>query len=175
MIAVLQPDSWNWLLLVHLLAAIAARRRRAHRRAGLARRRAEAWPEQVPLLRAIAFRTNLVVVLPGFIAVHVFGDLLANREFKHGDPDWLCTGFAITDIALIVGGVLLTLLQFWVAAPHPRGQPGGWQASRGDLPARDRAGRARRRDRADGRKARRLTEPLRNFCFSSTGHIGSRR
>jgi hypothetical protein len=125
---VLRPDSWNWLLLVHLLAAFAL--------VGgvltvvlvsLATAR-KAWPEQVPLLRAIAFRTNLVVVLPAFIAVHVFGDLLANREYKHGDPDWLSAGFAITDIALIVGGVLLTLLQFWVLRRTRAGQAGGWQA-----------------------------------------------
>jgi hypothetical protein len=129
MIAVLRPDSWNWLLLFHLLAAsalvggvltvvfvsLAAARK--------------AWPEQVPLLRAIAFRTNLVVVLPAFIAVHVFGDLLANREYKYGDPDWLSAGFAITDIALIVGGVLLTLLQFWVLRRTRSGQPGGWPAA----------------------------------------------
>jgi hypothetical protein len=128
MIAVLRPDSWNWLLLFHLLAAFAL--------VGgvltvvlvsLATAR-KAWPEQVPLLRAIAFRTNLVVVLPAFIAVHVFGDLLANREYKHGDPDWLSAGFAITDIALIVGGVLLTLLQFWVLRRTRAAQAGGWQA-----------------------------------------------
>jgi hypothetical protein len=92
-----------------------------------ARRRA--WPDQVPLLRALAFRTNLVVVLPGFVAVHVFGDLLANREFKHDQPDWLEIGFAITDIDLIVGGVLLTLLQFWVLRRTRAGEPGGWPAS----------------------------------------------
>jgi hypothetical protein len=88
-----------------------------------------AWPDQVPLLRALAFRTNLVVVLPGFIAVHLFGDLLANREFKHDQPDWLDIGFALTDIDLIVGGVLLTLLQFWVLRRTRGGEPGGWPAS----------------------------------------------
>jgi hypothetical protein len=89
----------------------------------------QAWPAQVPLLRALAFRTNLLVVLPGFVAVHVFGDLLANREYKHGQPDWLDIGFAITDIDLIVGGVILTLLQFWVLRRTRAGEPGGWQAS----------------------------------------------
>jgi hypothetical protein len=89
----------------------------------------QAWPAQVPLLRALAFRTNLLVVLPGFVAVHVFGDLLANREYKHGQPDWLDIGFAITDIDLIVGGVILTLLQFWVLRRTRAGAPGGWQAS----------------------------------------------
>jgi hypothetical protein len=88
-----------------------------------------AWPDQVPLLRALAFRTNLIVVLPGFVAVHIFGTLLADREFKHGQPDWLDLGFAITDIDLIVGGVTLTLLQFWVLRRTRAGEPGGWQAS----------------------------------------------
>jgi hypothetical protein len=88
-----------------------------------------AWPDQVPLLRALAFRTNLLVVLPGFVAVHVFGTLLADREFKHGQPDWLDIGFAITDVDLIVGGVILTLLQFWVLRRTRAGRPGGWQAS----------------------------------------------
>src|SRR2546423_8951102 len=88
----------------------------------------QAWPVQVPLLRAIAFRTNLLLVLPAFIAVHVFGDLLANREFKGSEPDWLNIGFAITDGDLIVGGVLLTLLQFWVLRRTRAGRPGGWPA-----------------------------------------------
>jgi hypothetical protein len=129
LLAAIRPTGWNWLLLFHLLAAFAL--------VGgvvtvvfvsLAAAR-KAWPEQVPLLRAIAFRTNLVVVLPAFIAVHVFGDLLANREYKHGDPDWLTAGFAITDIALIVGGVLLTLLQFWVLRRTRAGHQGGWPAA----------------------------------------------
>ena len=50
------------------------------------------------------------------------------REFKHGQPDWLDIGFAITDIDLIVGGVLLTLLQFWVLRRTRAGAPGGWPA-----------------------------------------------
>jgi hypothetical protein len=127
-LAAIRPTDWNWLLLFHLLAAFAL--------VGgvvtvalvsLAAVR-KAWPAQVPLLRAIAFRTNLVIVLPAFIAVHVFGDLLAGREYKHGDPDWLSAGFTITDISLILGGVLLTLLQFWVLRRTRAGHPGGWQA-----------------------------------------------
>jgi hypothetical protein len=128
MIAAIRPDNWNWLLLFHLLSAftlvagvitvvlvsLAASRK--------------AWPAQVPLLRAIAFRTNLLVVLPGFILVHLFGDLLANREYKHSDPDWLGASYGITDGALIVGGVVLTLLQFWVLRRTRAGQLGGWQA-----------------------------------------------
>ena len=119
----------DWLLFAHILSAmllfggvlaVATVSLAAQRRA---------WPDQVPILRALAFRTNLFVVLPGFVAVHVFGDLLANREYKHGNPDWLDTGFAITDADLIVGGVVLTLLQFWVVRRARSSEPGGWQAT----------------------------------------------
>lgn len=127
MIAAIRPGDWNWLLFFHLIAAFAL--------VGglitvvlvsLAAQR-KAWPEQVPLLRAIAFRTNLVVVLPAFVALFVFGDVLAGREYLHGDPDWLSIAYAITGVALIVGGVGLTLLQLWVLrrtrAGHSTGRP----------------------------------------------------
>ncbi len=67
-------------------------------------------------------------MLPGFIGVHVFGDLLANREYDGHDPDWLSIAFSLTDGSLIVGGVLLTLLQFWVLRRVRAGQLGGWPA-----------------------------------------------
>lgn len=119
----------DWLLFAHLLSAMLLFGGvLAVATVSLAAQR-WAWPDQVPILRALAFRTNLLVVLPGFIAVHVFGDLLANKEFKHGNPDWLDTGFALTDADLIVGGVLLTLLQFWVVRRTRAGEPGGWQAT----------------------------------------------
>jgi hypothetical protein len=119
----------DWLLFAHILSAMLLFGGvLAVATVSLAAQR-WAWPDQVPILRALAFRTNLFVVLPGFVAVHVFGDLLANKEFKHGNPDWLDTGFAITDADLIVGGVVLTLLQFWVVRRARSGEPGGWQAT----------------------------------------------
>ena len=128
MIAAIRPTDWNWLLLGHLafafalvggvitvvLVSLAAGR--------------SGRPEQVPLLRAIAFRTNLVVVLPGFIGAHLFGSVLSDREYDGHEPDWLSIAFGLTDISLIVGGVALTLLQFWVLRRVRAGQPGGWQA-----------------------------------------------
>lgn len=129
MLAAIRPTDWNWLLLFHLLFAFAlVGGAMAVVLTSFAAAR-HAWPEQVPLLRALAFRTNLLVVLPGFVGAHVFGDLLANREYPHHEPDWLSAGFAITDITLIVGGILLTLLQFWVLRRTRAGHPGGWQAA----------------------------------------------
>jgi hypothetical protein len=128
MIAAIRPDSWNWLLFFHLLFAfvliggaitVVVTSFAAGRRA---------WPTQTPLLRAIAFRTNLVVVLPALIGVRVFGELLSNREYDENEPGWLEASFGLTDLVLVVGGVLLTLLQFWVLRRVRAGKAGGWPA-----------------------------------------------
>jgi hypothetical protein len=129
MLAIIRPTDWNWLLLGHLLSALLLFGGVLAVATVSLAAQLWAWPDQVPLLRALAFRTNLFVVLPGFIAVHVFGDVLAGREFPHDSPDWVDIGFAITDGGLIVGGVLLTLLQFWVLRRTRAGEPGGWPAA----------------------------------------------
>ncbi len=119
----------DWLLFAHVLSAMVLFGGvLAVATVSLAAQR-WAWPDQIPLLRAVAFRTNLLVVLPAFVAVRVFGDLLASREFEHDSPTWLDVGFALTDASLIVGGVVLTLLQFWVLRRTRSGRPGGWQAA----------------------------------------------
>ena len=129
MIAAIRPTEWNWLLLFHLLFAFALVGGSITVVLASFAVGRKAWPEQVPLLRAIAFRTNLLIVLPAFVGAHVLGGLLADREYKHNEPNWLSAGFAITDISLIVGGVLLTLLQFWVLRRTRAGNPGGWPAA----------------------------------------------
>src|SRR5205085_12598422 len=79
----------DWLLFAHILSAMLLFGGvLAVATVSLAAER-WAWPDQVPILRALAFRTHLFVVLPGFVAVHVFGDLLANKALKHGNPAWL--------------------------------------------------------------------------------------
>jgi hypothetical protein len=127
MLAAIRPTDWNWLLLLHLAfgflafggalavttVSVAAARR--------------AWPDQVPLLRAIAFRTNLVVVVPAFIGLHVFGGWLSDREYHGHEPDWLSIGFAITSAATVLA-VLLIFVQFWVLRRTRAGELGGWQA-----------------------------------------------
>lgn len=128
MTAAIRPTEWNWILLGHLASAFLLI-------AGLltvvlvsfaAQRKAQS--DHVPLLRAIAFRANLVLVIVPFILVHVFGALLADREYP-GDaaPSWLDTSFAITTLATIVALVLLAV-QFWVLRRVRSGHLGGWQA-----------------------------------------------
>ena len=127
MLAAIRPTDWNWLLLFHLVFAflvfggaltVATTSLAAGRRA---------WPDQVPLLRAIAFRTNLVVVVPSFIGLHVFGGVLSNREYHGHEPNWLSIGFSITSAATIVA-VVLVFLQFWVVRRTRAGELGGWPA-----------------------------------------------
>ena len=108
MIAAIRPTDWNWLLLGHLAFAFALVSgvitvvlvSLAAGRSGRL---------EVPLLRAIAFRTNLVVVLPGFIGVHIFGDLLASREYDGHEPTWLGIAFGLTDGSLIIAGSTVPL------------------------------------------------------------------
>ena len=128
MLAAIRPNEWNWLLFGHLLAAFALV-------AGVIvvtlTSAAAAWsgrPEQAPLLRGIGFRTNLVVVIPAFVAIHVLGGLLADREFP-GDtkePGWLGASFAITTIATVVAAVLAGI-QYWAVRRARAGSVGGWQ------------------------------------------------
>src|SRR5204863_3756777 len=90
----------------------------------------QAAPERVALLRSLALRTNLLLVLPAFVAVHIFGMVLADREFPSGtkSPGWLDAGFGITDGAGVIGIVLLSLLQWWVLRRARAGALRGWPA-----------------------------------------------
>ena len=129
MLAAIRPDSWNWLLFLHLLFAFTLVGGVIAVVISSLAAGNGSNTEHVPLLRAIAFRTNLLVVLPAFVLVHVFGQLLADKEYEDDEPDWLSLGFSLTDAALIVGGVLLTLLQYWVLRRVRGGDPGGWPAA----------------------------------------------
>lgn len=90
---------------------------------------ARAGHEHVVLLRGIGLRANLLVVVPAFVAVHVFGGLLADRQFPGdaGEPGWLDTSFAITSVATLVA-IVLAFLQYWALRRARTGRPGGWQA-----------------------------------------------
>jgi hypothetical protein len=120
------PDSWNWLLLGHLLSAMLLV-------AGvitvmLASLAASRVPGQVVPLRSVAFWTNLTIVLPSFVGAYVFGGVLADKEYEE-DPHWLEIAFRITDVALVLGGVGLTVLLWWVRKRARVGTTGGWPAS----------------------------------------------
>ena len=125
MIAAIRPTDWNWLLLGHIasamilvgglmvvtLAALTALRK----------------PPTAPLLQAVAFWVNLALVIPAFIAVHIFGGILSDREYDNHEPSWLNAGFAITTVATIAA-IVLAALQYWVLRRARAGRA-GWPAA----------------------------------------------
>jgi heme/copper-type cytochrome/quinol oxidase subunit 1 len=113
MLGAIRPSDWNWLLFGHLLAAFAlVAGLTVVTLTSLAAARSGRGTH-APLLQTIAFRTNLVAVIPAFVAVHVLGGILAGREFPGGseEPGWLHTSFVITTVATVVV-VALALLQY---------------------------------------------------------------
>jgi branched-subunit amino acid ABC-type transport system permease component len=126
-LALIRPTDWNWLLFGHLLAAFAlvagvivvCLTSLAATRPGR--------PELATLLRSIGLRANLIVVIPAFIAIHVLGGILADREFPgdSNEPSWLGTSFAITTIVTLVA-VALAFLQYWTLRRTRAGSLSGW-------------------------------------------------
>jgi hypothetical protein len=127
-LAIIRPDDWNWLLLFHvLLAMIAVGGVLTVVAASLSALRAAG--DHLVMLRVLAFRANVLAVLPGLVGVYVFGLILSDREFGDETPDWLDISWRITEVTLVVGGVLLAILQHWVARRVRRGNTGGWPAA----------------------------------------------
>jgi hypothetical protein len=127
-VASIRPTDWNWLLF-HLLAAFALVAGVLVVTLTSAAAGRPGRPEQAPLLRAIGFRTNLVLVIPAFVAIHILGGLLADREFPDGtkEPGWLDASFSITTVATVVAAVL-AFVQYWVLRRARTGSTAGWQA-----------------------------------------------
>jgi hypothetical protein len=128
MLAIIRPDDWNWLLFFHVLLGmiaiggvltVVATSLAALRVAG----------QQVTLLRVLAFRANALAVLPALVGLYVLGTILSDREFGDDSPTWLDTSWRITDATIVVGGVLLTIVQYWVARRARTGVTGGWPAA----------------------------------------------
>ena len=127
MLGLIRPAEWNWILLFHLLSAFAlvagvllvSLTSLAAARSGR--------PEQVPLLRTVAFRATLLVVVPMLVLVQVFGTMLADREFPGDEPGWLGASFTVTTIATLVA-LALAGVQLWVLRRHRAGRVGGWPA-----------------------------------------------
>jgi uncharacterized membrane protein len=126
-----RPHSWNWLLMFHVISAftlLAAAL--VVTCASVAARRSAARPEATLLLRQIALRANLFLAVPAFLGLHIFGMVLADKEYPKGTktPGWLDAGFGLTDLFGIVGIVILSLLQWWALRRTRAGKP-GWQGT----------------------------------------------
>jgi len=125
-----RPHTWSWLLTFHVISAIvlvgaaitvAILSIAAIRQTDAAR---------VTLLRRLALRTTLFLAIPAFLGAHIFGMILAGKEYPSGvkTPGWLEDGFGLTDAFGVFGIIVLGLLQWWVLRRTRSGKTHGWQA-----------------------------------------------
>jgi hypothetical protein len=124
MLAALRPTDWNWILLFHLLTAfllVGGMILVTLTSLGTGRARAD----QVPMLRTIAFRTTLILVIPMYVLIHVFGPWLADKEYPDDEPDWLSTSFGLATLG-IVFAVVLAALQYWGIRRLRAGKAASW-------------------------------------------------
>jgi hypothetical protein len=118
MIASLRPDSWDFPLFLHVLGSVLLF-------GGIASLAVLSFAglrtqEHATLLRALAFRTTLLVVWPAYIVMRVGAQWILSREGLDNEsaPGWVGVGFVVADGGIIV--VLLLTLLGWLAVRRPR-------------------------------------------------------
>ncbi|CAN5352590.1 hypothetical protein BH18ACT12_BH18ACT12_14410 [soil metagenome] len=114
MLALVRPDSWNFPLFLHVLGAMVL--------VGAVAATVIA-SGRGPLLRGVAFRTTVFLVLPSWVLMRFAGQWIESRENPDEDAAWLGIGFVVGDVGLVV--LLVTAVLAWWAHRHPeRGWPG---------------------------------------------------
>jgi uncharacterized membrane protein len=114
MLALVRPDSWNFPLFLHVLGAMVL--------VGAVAATAIASGRGT-LLRGVAFRTMVFLVLPAWVLMRFAGQWIDSKEDLADDPTWLGIGFIVGDAGLLV--LLITAVLAWWAYRHPeRGWPG---------------------------------------------------
>jgi NADH:ubiquinone oxidoreductase subunit 6 (subunit J) len=111
MLAVIRPDSWNFPLFLHVLGAIVLVGAVAATLLAAGRSKDSA------LLRSVAFRTLLIVALPGWVLMRFAGEWINSREDIPGDPGWLGTGYIVGDIGLVI--LLAATIVGWWSTRRP--------------------------------------------------------
>jgi NADH:ubiquinone oxidoreductase subunit 6 (subunit J) len=114
MVALLRPDSWDFPLFLHMLGAMVL--------VGAVAATVIASGRGT-LLRGVAFRTTIFLVLPSWLLMRIAGQWIDSRESVPDDPAWLGIGYIVGDAGLLV--LLVTAGLAWWAYRHPeRGWPG---------------------------------------------------
>jgi hypothetical protein len=123
-----RPDTWNWLLLFHILSAVLVFAGAIVVMAASLAALRTAAPDRTLLLRRVALITGLATILP-YVGIHIFGGLLSDREFPKGvdEPGWLGAAWGLTALYGIISIILLSLLQWWVVRRTRSGGALGWQ------------------------------------------------
>ena len=73
-----------------------------------------AWRKPLALLSKSTFRTLLIVAIPAWVVMRAAGQWMYSEEGWSGDndPTWLCIGYMVGDIGLLVL-LLTTGFAFW--------------------------------------------------------------
>jgi hypothetical protein len=111
MLALVRPDSWNLPLFLHVLGAVVLVG--GITAAAMAAGRSQASP----LLRRVAFRTLLTLVLPAWLLMRIAGEWVNSREDVPGDPTWLGIGYLVGDAGLLL--LLVTTIIGWWSTRRP--------------------------------------------------------
>jgi len=114
MVALVRPESWNFPLFLHVLGAMVL--------VGAVAATAIAAGRGT-VLRGIAFRTMLFLVLPAWVLMRLAGQWIDSRENPSDDATWVGIGFVVGDAGLVV--LIGTAVLAWWAYRHPeRSWPG---------------------------------------------------
>ena len=109
-LGVLQPESGNLPLFLHVLGAVVLFGATATVAvAAFAGRRR---PDHGPLLSRIAFWTFLLGILPSWILMRVAAEWILDKEFPKESPGWVDVGFIVSEgggLFLLVVGILAGL------------------------------------------------------------------
>jgi hypothetical protein len=108
MLALVRPDSWDFPLFLHVLGAMVL--------VGAVAATVIAAGRGT-LLRGVAYRTMVFLVLPSWLLMRVAGQWIDSKEDLDGDPAWLGIGFIVGDAGLLF--LLVTAVLAWWAYRHP--------------------------------------------------------
>ena len=101
MLALLRPNSWDLPLFLHVLGAtILVGGSAAVTLLAIAGRHENL---QAPLLRRVALRTLLLVVVPSWILMRVAAQWILDKEYPHGhEPGWVGAGIVVSEGGLVL-------------------------------------------------------------------------
>ena len=111
MLALIRPDSWNLPLFLHVLGAAVLTGAVAATLIAASRSQASV------LLRRVAFKTLLLLVVPAWILMRVAGQWEDSKSSIGDGTTWLGIGYIVGDAGLIL--VIVTTITAWVAARRP--------------------------------------------------------
>jgi heme A synthase len=122
-LAAVRPDSWNFLLLLHVLGAMVLVALLAV--AAVVLSAALRSDDRAAALR-LAFRTLLIGAIPAYLVMRVGAQWVASKEkLEDADFAWINIGYMVSDIGLLML-IVMTVLAGIASRRAKRGEtPGG--------------------------------------------------